>query len=133
MRLIICFDDILIMRRSVEEILMSRETEIFLLQHLGFVINLQRYIMGPNKKMEFWGVKINFGGHENVPPKGENNGNTRSVQETPITEKYNPEGISKSNWKFYFDISSSPPGSSTLLLVTNVPDNKVKGHPLLRR
>ena len=92
MRLIICFDDILIMGRSVEEILMRRETEIFLLQHLGFVINLQRYIMGPNKKMEFWGVKINFGGHENVPPKGENNGNTQSAQETPITEKYNPEG-----------------------------------------
>ena len=54
------------------------------------------------------------------------------MQET-LREKYNPEGISKSNWKIDFDTSSSPPDSSTLLLITNVSDNKAEGLPLLQR
>ena len=55
------------------------------------------------------------------------------MQETVIAGKYNPEGINKSNWKVDFNILSSPPGYSTLLLITNVSDNKAEGQPLLRR
>ena len=42
-RLIIYLDDILIMSRSLEEILISRDTVIFLLQHLDFAINLHKF------------------------------------------------------------------------------------------
>ena len=55
------------------------------------------------------------------------------MQDTLIRGKYNPDGINKSNWKIDFDISSSPHGSSTLSLITNVSDNKAEGQPLLRR
>ena len=56
------------------------------------------------------------------------------MQETLIAGgKYNPEGISKSNWKVDFNISSSPPDYSTLLLITNVSDNKAEGQPMLGR
>ena len=41
-RLIIYLDDVLNMGRSLKEVLMSRDTVIFLLQHLGLVINLQK-------------------------------------------------------------------------------------------
>ena len=41
-RLVIFVDDILLMGRRLEEILMSRDTLIFLLQHLGFVLNLKK-------------------------------------------------------------------------------------------
>ena len=74
-----------------------------------------------------------FGGHDNVPPKGENNGHKPSVQETLLTGKYNPVRISKSYWKIDFNVSSSPPGSSTFLLITNVSDYKAEGQPLLQR
>ena len=39
---------------------MNQDTVIFLLQHLGFVINLQKSKLDPNTKLEFWGVKINL-------------------------------------------------------------------------
>ena len=56
------------------------------------------------------------------------------MQETLIAGgKYNPEGINKSNWKVDFNISSSPPDYSTLLLITNVSDNKAEGQPMLGR
>ena len=89
-------------------------------------------IVTKHKTRIFWG-RNQFGGEDNVPPRGENNGCNQSVQETLIREKCNPEGINKSNWKIDFDISSSPPISSTLLLITNVSDNKAEGQTLLRR
>ena len=55
------------------------------------------------------------------------------MQETLVRGKYNPDVINKSNWKIDFDISSSPPGSSTLPFITNVSDIKDEGQPLLRR
>ena len=121
---------------GLEEIIMSGDTVIFLLQHLSFIINLQKLepnIIGTKHKTRVFGDENQFGGHDYVPPRGENDGHYRSVQETLIGEKYNPEGINKSNWKVVFDISSSPPGSSTLSLIGNVPDNKAEGQPLLRR
>ena len=38
-RLVIYFDNIFLMGRTLEEILMSRDTLIFLLQHLGFAMH----------------------------------------------------------------------------------------------
>ena len=56
--LVIYLEDILLMRRTVEEILMSRETLIFLLQHLGFVINLKKSVLKLSQQIEFLGLKI---------------------------------------------------------------------------
>ena len=41
-RPVIYLDDVALMKKDVEEILMSRDTLIFLLQHLGFILNLKR-------------------------------------------------------------------------------------------
>ena len=57
-RVIIYFDVILIMGRSLDEIVMIPDTVIFLLQHLGFVINLQKSKLERNTKLEFFGVDI---------------------------------------------------------------------------
>ena len=57
--MIIYLNDMLIMATSLEEILMSRDTVIFLLQHLGFLINLQKSKLEPNTKLEFLVVEIN--------------------------------------------------------------------------
>ena len=52
--LIIYLDDILIMGRSLEEILMSQDKVIFLLQHLGFVRNLQESKLDQTQNSKFW-------------------------------------------------------------------------------
>ena len=62
--LIIYLDDILIMGRSLEEILMSQDKVIFLLQHLGFVRNWTKH------KTRSFGGRNQFRWHDNVPPEG---------------------------------------------------------------
>ena len=57
-RLVIYLDDILMMGRTLEEILMSRTTLIFLLQHLGFDINLKKSVLKLSQQIEFLGLKI---------------------------------------------------------------------------
>ena len=47
------------MGQTMEEILMSRDTVIFLLQHLGFVLNVEKSILNPVQEIEFLGVRIN--------------------------------------------------------------------------
>ena len=44
---VIYLDDMLIMVQTMEEILMSRDTVIFFLLHLGFVLNLEKSILNP--------------------------------------------------------------------------------------
>ena len=56
--LVIYLEDILLTGRTVEEILMSRDTLIFLLQHLGFVINLKKSVLKPSQQIEFLCLKI---------------------------------------------------------------------------
>lgn len=50
-RIIVCLYDVLQMTRSLEEILTARETLIFLLLNLGFVMNVKRSIHQPVKQM----------------------------------------------------------------------------------
>ena len=47
--------------RTLPEIFMARETLIFLLQHLGFVINLKKSVLLPVKQIEFVGLVIDNG------------------------------------------------------------------------
>ena len=44
----IYLDDILLIGHTLEEILISRDTVIFLLQHLGFVINWKNSVLTPD-------------------------------------------------------------------------------------
>ena len=53
-----CSVDILVMGSSLEEIMMSRDTLIFVLQNLGFVINFQKSILNPSHQIQFLGVEI---------------------------------------------------------------------------
>ena len=57
--LILYLDDILLMGRTLQEIMTSRDTLIFLLQNLEFVIDLKMSIFHPVKQLEFLGLQIN--------------------------------------------------------------------------
>ena len=56
--LIIYLDDMLIMARSVQELIFHRDTVIYLLQNLGFVLNLKKSVLEPSQKIEFLGMVI---------------------------------------------------------------------------
>ena len=58
-RIIIYIDDMLIMGKSLKEIEMARDTTLFLLQNLGFVINWEKSALTPSKTIEFLGIRIN--------------------------------------------------------------------------
>ena len=58
-RIIIFLDDMLVMAQTLKEISQAKETLIFLLQNLGFVINLKKSQLKPVKEIEFLGLVIN--------------------------------------------------------------------------
>ena len=57
-RLIIYLDDMLLMAASLSEILIARDSTMFLLHHLGLVINLEKSILTPQTRLEFLGITI---------------------------------------------------------------------------
>ena len=58
-RIIIYLDDMLLMGSTIEEVLMGRDTLIYLLQNLGFIINQKKSVMIPSQIIEFLGMIIN--------------------------------------------------------------------------
>ena len=58
-KIIIYLGNMLLIGRSLEEIVMSRDTVIVLLQHLRFVINWKKSVLTPVQKIEFLGLEIN--------------------------------------------------------------------------
>lgn len=58
-RIIIYLDDMLILAKSREEALRSRDTVIYLLRNLGFVMNLKKSVMEPVREIEFLGLIVN--------------------------------------------------------------------------
>jgi len=58
-RIVIYLDDMLILGYSWEEVIQSRDTVIFLLQHLGFVMNQKKCVLKPSQEMVFLGLEVN--------------------------------------------------------------------------
>ena len=58
-QIVIYLDNMLIMGQKMEEILMSRDTVIFLMQHLGFFLNMEKSILNPVQEIDFLGVTTN--------------------------------------------------------------------------
>ena len=58
-RLIIFLDDILLMAASVRELTLARDTLIYLLQNLGFLINIKKSVLQPCQTIQFLGTEIN--------------------------------------------------------------------------
>ena len=51
--------DMLLMGKTMEEIIMSRDTTILLLQHLGFILNMEKSILNPVQEIEILGLTVN--------------------------------------------------------------------------
>ena len=55
-RLIIYLDDMLLFGENLMEIEMARDSLLFLLQTLGFVINWEKSLLNPTREIEFLGI-----------------------------------------------------------------------------
>ena len=58
-RAIIYLDDLLILGNSMSEIFTARDSVIFPVQHLGFVIKLKKCVLDPVQEIEFLGLIVN--------------------------------------------------------------------------
>ena len=56
---IIYLDDLLILGNSMSEIFTARDSVIFLLQHLSFVISLKKCVLYPVQEIELLGLILN--------------------------------------------------------------------------
>lgn len=59
MLIIIYIDDMLIIGRTQKEAEISRDTVIYLLQHLGFLFNMKKSVFTPCQEIKFLGLTIN--------------------------------------------------------------------------
>ena len=50
----------LLIGHKIEETLMAIDTVIFLLQQLGFVLNLKKPVLTPTQRIEFLGVTVDL-------------------------------------------------------------------------
>ena len=57
-RLMIYLDDILLLAPTKEGVIKDRDTAIYLLEGLGFVINYNKSVMTPKKCQEYLGVVV---------------------------------------------------------------------------
>ena len=58
-KLIIYIDDILIVASALKEASLARDTTIYLLQNLGFIINFKKSVLDPTQTLEYLGITIN--------------------------------------------------------------------------
>ena len=54
-------DDVLLVVPSLEDLLVARYTLIFILQHLGFLVNIKKSYLKPTLTLEFLGKIVDFG------------------------------------------------------------------------
>lgn len=58
LRMIVSLDDIIVFNQTWEGILQDRDSTLWLLQHLGFVINWTKSVLDPSHCMEYLGLVI---------------------------------------------------------------------------
>ena len=69
--------------QTVDEILMARDTLIFLFQHLGIVINIKKSILQPVQEIELLGLQINSQETAFTLPQAKVQGLIKYCQEVP--------------------------------------------------
>ena len=58
-RIVVYLDNFLILGKTLEETILSSNTVIYLLQNLGFIVNLKKSVLNPRHRIEILGMIIN--------------------------------------------------------------------------
>ena len=78
--IIVSLDDMLLMRQKIEDLNMGRNTLIFLLQQLGFRINLKKPVLSATQKLELLGLEIDSVNMTLTLPMGKEKGLTQKCR-----------------------------------------------------
>ena len=116
-RVIIYLDDLLILGNSMSEMFMARDSVIFLLQHLGFVINLKKCVLDPAQEIVLRG-DCEYPNYDFVITSGKDREDKGSMPEVIQGIKSNTSGFGKTNRNTFFNHSSSAPSTSTVSFLT---------------
>ena len=115
-RVINYLDDLLILGNSMSEIFMAGDSVIFLLQHLGFIINLKKCVLDPAQ--EILSVDCEFPNYHFVITSRKDREDKGSMPEVIQGIKGNTSGFDKTNRNTFFNHLSSAPRTSTTSLLT---------------
>ena len=107
-RIIIYLHDLLILGNSMSETFTARHSVIFLLQHLGFMINLKKCVLDPVQEIEFLWLIVNPN-YDFVITREENREDKRSVPEFIQSFRGITSGFVKTNRSTFFNHSISAP------------------------
>ena len=117
-RLIIFLNTLLVVGKTVEETKMNRDTMVFLLQNLGFVINMKKSQLEPVQVIEFLG-------HENQLPRlnfmsspGKGRKDYKPMSNSTMQSTDNSDGPEKSNRVAIFYSTSCSPRQAANVLPT---------------
>ena len=81
----------LLVASSVEDLLVARDTLIFILQHLGFLINIKKSYLERTSTLEFLRVIVDSG-EMTEPFQGETSQSTESLPGNPRKGESNSQG-----------------------------------------
>ena len=95
------------MESSLEDLLMARDTLIFILRHLGFLINIKKSYLEPTSTLEFLRVVVDSGEMTLSLPK-ENSSKYRIIARNPRKWESNSQGTKQTDWDVIIHSNSSP-------------------------
>ena len=125
MLIIIYLDDMLLIDHTIEETLVARDTVIFLLQPLGFVLNLKKLVLTPTQRIEFLGLTVDsLIMTLSLPEKKVSNVQKQCqelLQKTRVDFK-----INKTNRLIVFNYSSSTSSTSKYQVPTTTANRSIK-------
>ena len=110
---------------TLEDLLMARDTLIFILQHLGFLINIKKSYLEPTSTLEFLGVIVDSG-------KRETPQSTESLPGHPRKRESNSQGTKQTDWEVIIHSNSSPSSTPPLLSSSTSPDSEINLSQLFR-
>ena len=128
---IIYLNDLLILGKSISEILTARDSVIFLLQHLGFVRSLKKCVLDPVREIELLGLILNSHAMTLSLPNEKIVKDKRSIPEFLQSIRGITSGFEKTNRYNFFNHSSSTPSPSTVLLLTTTANSISKTNTVL--
>ena len=115
----------LLIDHTIEETLVARDTVIFLLQPLGFVLNLKKLVLTPTQRIEFLGLTVDsLIMTLSLPEKKVSNVQKQCqelLQKTRVDFK-----INKTNRLIVFNYSSSTSSTSKYQVPTTTANRSIK-------
>ena len=115
----------------MEELSMCCDTVIFLLQHLGFVINWKKAVLAPMQEIEFLGLKLNSVNTDFISHRRENTESKNRMSKFTDGTNNIDVRINKSDWFVDFNNPSSIASKITMLVSSAAANIIFKGKPFI--